>query len=206
MAIEFKRTVYEGRSPEFWRGEAKILPGGFKPIQKFANGTLVRRGTLVSIDMENHSAAVCKVAKIVKGGTTKAPRVTKGNLFAAGDYITKLGDGSSTPTIISVDTTSSDDFDVLNLSAAISGLAENDILVESAEVSDEAKAEAKYVPNAVLGEDKYFNGKGLPTFDVAYDALVISTNVFYPIPDEWVEGTGSFLFLKNNPRINFIIQ
>ena len=33
MAIEFKQTHYAGHTPEFWRGEAKILPGGFKPTK-----------------------------------------------------------------------------------------------------------------------------------------------------------------------------
>lgn len=204
MAIEFKRNVYEGRSPEFWRGEAKILPGGFKPVQSFATGTLVRRGTPVYVDFANHTAAVCKTAKVIKGGTTKSPRVTKGTLIAVGDVITKYGDGASTPSVTAVDTTTSTEYDVLTLSAAITGLTEGDILVESEAAAEGSTATAKYTPNNVIGADKLFDGKGLPTLDVAYDAVVLIPSMVCPIPDDWTLGGG--YCLKNNPTIKFIYQ
>lgn len=81
MAIDFKKTQLSGHTPEIWRGECKILPGGFKPVQNFPVGTVLHRGTPIYVDFEAMSAAVCKTAKVLKGGTTTAPRVAKGALL-----------------------------------------------------------------------------------------------------------------------------
>ena len=91
MAIDFKKTQLSGHTPEIWRGECKILPGGFKPVQNFPVGTVLHRGTPIYVDFEAMSAAVCKTAKVLKGGTTTAPRVAKGHYFVAGDVVMKLG-------------------------------------------------------------------------------------------------------------------
>lgn len=202
MAIEFKREKIAGHFPEIWRGECKILPGGFKPLQDFAVGTVLHRGTPLYVDFETMSAAVCKTAKVVKGGNTTSPRVAKGHLFAIGDVVTKDGDGASTPTISKIDTTNAD-YDVLTLSAAYTGLAENDVLVESVVVAEEGgKASSKYEPNAVVGAVKEFDGKGLPAIDAAYEAVVLYPSLACPVLDEWKNG----ICLKSNPNILFIKQ
>ena len=67
MAIDFKKEKIRGRSPEFWRGEAKVLPGGFKPTQEFPVGTVILRGTPLFVDFEARTAAVCKVALVLDG-------------------------------------------------------------------------------------------------------------------------------------------
>lgn len=203
MAIEFKKTAVSGRFPEIWRGECKILPGGFKPLQTFPVGTVLRRAALLEVNFKEMSAAVVKLADVLKGGTTKAVRVAKGHYFATGDVITKMGDGASTPTISSIDT-SNVDYDVLNLSAAYIGLAEGDTIVESAAVSEAgATATSKYTPNAIVGADKEFNGKGIPTIDAAFEATVLYPSLLFTIPDEWLIGN---LCLKFNPTIKFIKQ
>ena len=62
MAIDFKKTAVKGHTPEIWRGECKILPGGFKPVQSFPVGTVLHRGTPIFVDFAAMSAAVCKTA------------------------------------------------------------------------------------------------------------------------------------------------
>lgn len=200
MAIEFKKTAYSGRFPEIWRGECKMLPGGFKPLQSFSVGTVLRRATLLEVNFENMTAAVVKLADVLAGGTTEAVRVAKGHYFAVGDVITKVGDGKSTPSISSIDT-SNVDYDVLTLSAAYTGLKKGDTIVESTAVGS-GDATSKYTPNMIVGADKEFNGKGIPAIDAAYEAVVLYPSLSFTIPAEWLNGP----CLKSNPNILFVKQ
>lgn len=198
--IDFKKTKYAGHFPEIWRGECKMLPGGFKPLQEFPTGTVIHRGTPVYVNFEDMTAAVCKAAKVLTGGTATAPRVGKGSYFVVGDTLTKYNDGKASPTIKKIDT-SNDEYDVITLSAAYSGLKEGDILVES-DTFTEADLTPKYEPNMVVGAVKEFDGKGLPTLDVAYDAVVLYPSLRFPLVDAWLNGC----CLKANPNILFIKQ
>ena len=200
MAIDFKREKYAGHFPEIWRGECKVLPGGFKPVQDFPVGTVLQRGTPVFVNFEELTAAVCKTAKVLSGGTTTAPRVGKGHYFVVGDVVTKDGDGKSSPTISKIDTSNAD-YDVITLSAEYTGLAEGDVLVESETFSSDPVS-AKYEPNMVLGAKYEFDGKGLPTLDVAYEAVVLYPSLMYPVLASWLNGC----CLKANPIILFIKQ
>jgi hypothetical protein len=194
MAIEFKATKHSGHMPEIWRGEAKMLPAGFKPANTLEVGMVLHRGTPVSVDFENRTAAVCKAAKVLAGGTTSAPRVAKGLYFAVGDSVSKLGGAAAT--IKSIDRTNVE-YDVLTLSAAITGLAEGDTLVESA-----SAGVAKYVPNAVVGAVLEVNANAIPTIDVAYEAVVLYPSLATAILADWLNG----FCLKLNPNILFIKQ
>lgn len=200
MAIDFKKQKLAGHFPEIWRGECKMLPGGFKPVQEFPVGTVLQRGTPVYVDFEEMTAAVCKTAKVLTGGTTTAPRVSKGHYFVVGDVVTKDGDGKASPTISKIDTSNAD-YDVITLSAEYTGLAAGDTLVES-EIYSDTDVSSKYEPNMVLGAKKEFDGKGLPTLDVAYEAVVLYPSLLYPILSSWLSGC----CLKANPNILFIKQ
>lgn len=202
MAIEFKKTDYAGHFPEFWRGEAKILPGGFKPAQTPPTGTVLRKAVPLYVDFDNMTAAICKTATILTGGTTTKVRVPKGHYFAVGDTVSKHGDGTSAPTISAVDT-SNTEYDVLNLSSGISGITAGDVIVESVMPSGEgAKAEPRYTPNMVCGSEKHFDGKGLPTIDAAFEAVILTPSLAAPMLSEWITG----VCLKNNPNIIYIKQ
>lgn len=202
MAIDFKRTKLSGRFPELWRGECKILPGGFKPAQSFPVGTVLRRGTPITVDFEKRTAAVAKTAEVLKGGTTTAPRVPKGHYFTVGDVVTKLGDGKKAPSIKSIDTTN-EDYDTITLSAAYAGLAENDVIVEANEITTEVtEAKPLYTPNMIVGADLEFTGKGIPTIDAAFEAVVLYPSLNFPIIPDWLNGC----CLKANPNILFIKQ
>lgn len=210
MAIDFKKTQLSGHTPEIWRGECKILPGGFKPAQNFHVGTVLHRGTPIHVDFEAMSAAVCKTAKVLAGGTTTAPRIAKGHYFVAGDVVMKLGVTDKSPIIKSIDTANAE-YDVLTFASAIAGLAEGDILVEAsaaaaAEGDNEAVPAAPlYTPNMVVGAVKEFTGKGLPTIDAAYEAVVLYPSLNFPLLEDWLINPGK-VCLKANPNILFIKQ
>lgn len=210
MAIDFKKTQLSGHTPEIWRGECKILPGGFKPVQNFPVGTVLHRGTPIHVDFEAMSAAVCKTAKVLAGGTTTAPRIAKGHYFVAGDVVMKLGVTDKSPIIKSIDTANAE-YDVLTFASAIAGLAEGDILVEAsaaaaAEGDNEAiPAAPLYTPNMVVGAVKEFTGKGLPTIDAAYEAVVLYPSLNFPLLEDWLINPGK-VCLKANPNILFIKQ
>lgn len=210
MAIDFKKTQLSGHTPEIWRGECKILPGGFKPVQNFPVGTVLHRGTPIHVDFEAMSAAVCKTAKVLAGGTTTAPRIAKGHYFVAGDVVMKLGVTDKSPIIKSIDTANAE-YDVLTFASAIAGLAEGDILVEASAAADaEGDNEAVpaaplYTPNMVVGAVKEFTGKGLPTIDAAYEAVVLYPSLNFPLLEDWLINPGK-VCLKANPNILFIKQ
>lgn len=197
MAIEFKKQAFSGKTPVIWRGECKILPGGFKPKQTFPVGTVLRRGLPIQVDFDDMSAGVVKIAKVLDGGTTTDARVSKGHLFAVGDKVQKLGTTTST-TVSKIDTTNAD-YDVITFATAISGLVAGDSIQES---DGESSAKPLYTPNMVVGADLEFKGTGIPTIDAAYDAVVLYNNVNYPIPADWLQG----VTLKSNPNILFIKQ
>lgn len=191
MAIEFKKTKYSGHTPEIWRGECKILPGGFKLTQNFPVGTVIHRAIPVAVDFSAMSATVIKATTVLEGGTTKAVRVAKGHLFVAGDVVVKNGAADATATVSSVDT-SNTEYDVLNLSAAIADLTKGNVLVINGQP----------VPNMIVGAVLKITGKGLPTLDVAYEAVVLYSSLNLPILEDWLNGP----CLKSNPNILFIKQ
>lgn len=197
MAIEFKKTAFSGNTPVIWRGECKILPGGFKPKQNFPIGTILRRGLFIKIDFDEMTAGVLKLAAVQTGGSETAPRVPKGHLFAIGDKVQKFGDTKST-TVQKIDTSNAD-YDVITLAAVITGLKENDILIES---NGEETASPAYVPNAIIGTDLEFKGTGIPTIDAAYEAVLLYNHLSHPIPEDWKQG----MCLKSNPNIVLIKQ
>lgn len=203
MAITFEKQSFGGRFPEIWRGECKMLPGGFKPTQEFAPGTVVRRATPVFVNFDEKSATVCKVASVLDGGTTTKVRVPKGHYFTKGDNVFKYGaEAPELVTVKEVDRTNSA-YDVLTLSKAITDIAKDDVLVEGKSVEGETQTvKAVCEPNMVVGADKQFDGKGLPTLDAAFEAVVLYPSLQFPILKEWLQGVA----LKNNPNIIFIKQ
>jgi hypothetical protein len=54
----------------------------------------------------------------------------------------------------------------------------------------------------VNGAVKEFNGKGLPTIDAAFEAVVLYPSLSFPVLPEWLNGC----CLKSNPNILFIKQ
>lgn len=201
MAIKFERTAYPGGMDAFWRQEVRMLPGGFTPVQTIPVGEVVQRGAFLYVDFDAMTAAIVKVGKVLDGGTTSKPRVSKRNNFFAGDTLMKVGETAKAVTVKSVDRTNSG-YDVIELSAAVTGLAAGDFLQEAVKGSGDTYG-AAYVANTVLGADFESKATGLPTLDAAWSAIVLKS-VCGPFPAEWLtEGSPC---LATNHNILFINQ
>lgn len=203
MAIEFKKTTYAGNLDAFWRTEVRMLPGGFNCSQSIPVGDVIPRGALVCADFDTMTATIVKVGRVVDGGTTTKPRVTKNNHFYAGDTVMKIGKKDAAVTVKSVDR-SNPDYDVVEFSAALATLAKGDYLVEAVEdTGDSATTYSQaHEANTILGADYTSRKVGMTTLDVAYSAVALK-DVCPQFPADWLDGGA---FLKTNHNILFIKQ
>lgn len=203
MAIEFKKTSYAGNLDAFWRTEVRMLPGGFNCSQSIPVGDVIPRGALVCADFDTMTATIVKVGRVVDGGTTTKPRVTKNNHFYAGDTVMKIGKKDAAVTVKSVDR-SNPDYDVVEFSAALATLAKGDYLVEAVKgTGDSATTYSQaHEANTILGADYTSRAVGMTTLDVAYSAVALK-DVCPQFPADWLDGGA---FLKTNHNILFIKQ
>lgn len=203
MAIEFKKTSYAGNLDAFWRTEVRMLPGGFNCSQSIPVGDVIPRGALVCADFDTMTATIVKVGRVVDGGTTTKPRVTKNNHFYAGDTVMKIGKKDAAVTVKSVDR-SNPDYDVVEFSAALATLVKGDYLVEAVEdTGDSATTYSQaHEANTILGADYTSRKVGMTTLDVAYSAVALKS-VCPQFPADWLDGGA---FLKTNHNILFIKQ
>lgn len=203
MAIEFKKTTYAGNLDAFWRTEVRMLPGGFNCSQSIPVGDVIPRGALVYADFDTMTATIVKVGRVVDGGATTKPRVTKNNHFYAGDTVMKIGKKDAAVTVKSVDR-SNPDYDVVEFSAALATLAEGDYLVEAIkDTGDSATTYSQaHEANTILGADYTSRAVGMTTLDVAYSAVALK-DVCPQFPADWLDGGA---FLKTNHNILFIKQ
>lgn len=203
MAIEFKKTSYAGNLDAFWRTEVCMLPGGFNCSQSIPVGDVIPRGALVCADFDTMTATIVKVGRVVDGGTTTKPRVTKNNHFYAGDTVMKIGKKDAAVTVKSVDR-SNPDYDVVEFSAALATLAKGDYLVEAVkDTGDSATTYSQaHEANTILGADYTSRAVGMTTLDVAYSAVALK-DVCPQFPADWLDGGA---FLKTNHNILFIKQ
>ena len=202
MAIEFKKTS-AGNLDAFWRTEVRMLPGGFNCSQSIPVGDVIPRGALVCADFDTMTATIVKVGRVVDGGTTTKPRVTKNNHFYAGDTVMKIGKKDAAVTVKSVDR-SNPDYDVVEFSAALATLAKGDYLVEAVkDTGDSATTYSQaHEANTILGADYTSRAVGMTTLDVAYSAVALK-DVCPQFPADWLDGGA---FLKTNHNILFIKQ
>lgn len=203
MAIEFKKTSYAGNLDAFWRTEVRMLPGGFNCSQSIPVGDVIPRGALVCADFDTMTATIVKVGRVVDGGTTTKPRVTKNNHFYAGDTVMKIGKKDAAVTVKSVDR-SNPDYDVVEFSAALATLAKGDYLVEAVkDTGDSATTYSQaHEANTILGADYTSRAVGMTTLNVAYSAVALK-DVCPQFPADWLDGGA---FLKTNHNILFIKQ
>ncbi|MCM1079705.1 MAG: hypothetical protein NC344_10160 [Bacteroidales bacterium] len=199
MGVTFDRTIYTGRKQAFWRGEAKMLPGGFHVENRISIGSVIKRGAFIQVDFDNMSCGLVKVGKILEGGTATKPRVAKDNYFEIGDEVVKYG-GDALVSVKDIDR-SNDAYDIITFDKALTGLVKDDFIVEG--VADGEAVKSRYTPNCVVGADKEWKSQGSESLDAAYDVLVIRDNV-PEFPKEWVAEEG--FHMKTNPQIRFISQ
>lgn len=130
MAVEFKaKESFKGTFQRFWRGEAKILPAGYKLLNTISNGITLIRATFLQIFPDDLTAAVVKHGTVISGGTTTKIRVSKENLFEVGDKIQVMG-GTVVREITAIDH-SKDDYDTITVGSALTGVTAGNMLVES---------------------------------------------------------------------------
>jgi hypothetical protein len=130
MAVEFKaKESFKGTFQRFWRGEAKILPAGYKLLNTISNGITLIRATFLQIFPDDLTAAVVKHGTVITGGTTSKIRVSKESYFEVGDYIQRKGQ-TLVRQITAIDK-SNDGYDVITVASALTGVTANDILLES---------------------------------------------------------------------------
>jgi hypothetical protein len=203
MAIEFKKTSYAGNLDAFWRTEVRMLPGGFNCSQSIPVGDVIPRGALVCADFDTMTATIVKVGRVVDGGTTTKPRVTKNNHFYAGDTVMEIGKKDAAVTVKSVDR-SNPDYDVVEFSAALATLAKGDYLIEAVkDTGDSATTYSQaHEANTILGADYTSRAVGMTTLDIAYSAVALK-DVCPQFPADWLDGGA---FLKTNHNILFIKQ
>lgn len=201
MAIEFKKTTYAGNLDAFWRTEVRMLPGGFNCSQSIPVGDVIPRGALVCADFDTMTATIVKVGRVIDGGTTTKPRVTKNNHFYAGDTVMKIGKKDAAVTVKSVDR-SNPDYDVVEFSAALATLAKGDYLVEAVKDDSATTYSQAHEANTILGADYTSRAVGMTTLDVAYSAVALK-DVCPQFPADWLDGGA---FLKTNHNILFIKQ
>lgn len=201
MAIEFKKTSYAGNLDAFWRKEVRVLPGGFNCSQSIPVGDVIPRGALVCADFDTMTATIVKVGRVIDGGTTTKPRVTKNNHFYAGDTVMKIGKKDAAVTVKSVDR-SNPDYDVVEFSAALATLAKGDYLVEAVKDDSATTYSQAHEANTILGADYTSRAVGMTTLDVAYSAVALK-DVCPQFPADWLDGGA---FLKTNHNILFIKQ
>jgi len=197
MAVKFNAVGYDGTMPVFWRGDAKVLPGGYGLLQNFPKGTRIARGTLLRIEYGTLTANVVKRAMVVAGGTTTAPRVTKNSYFQIGDLVMNIG-GNAGIAITAIDKSNAG-YDEITLASDLAAAVANAHLVEASAATG---ATPKYVPNMVAGEmTEPLDGDTHDTVSAAYDAVVL-LGYITDVPAEWRTGVA----LKENPNIIFVKQ
>jgi len=203
MSVTFERTEFSGRMTPFWR-EPKVLPGGFSLAQTtFPIGTFIKRGAFVAVDFDTMSGYIVKVGKVITGGTTSAPRVSKDNNFVVGDTIMVAGNANLARTISAIDRSNAD-YDVLTLSGALTGATAGAFVQEGIGTTSEgATTYAGRTPNMMLSADLEIQKSQLATLDCGYEAIVLA-DVITPFPSDWLLNGGPCL--KFNPNIIFIKQ
>lgn len=197
MSVTVEREVLSGSTPAIWRGDCKVLPGGFHPTNNLRVGSVVYAGVPVEVDFDKFTAGICKTARVIAGGTTTEIRVGKGHLFAVGDVIGAVSVTDKCVTVTNIDTTNTT-YDVIKVSKALTNTAD-DVLYEG---KDLTTAQPLYTPNGVVCANVQVSELGIATVDVAYDALVLKNVLYTPLLTSWLNG----FCLVNNPSIKFIKQ
>lgn len=147
MAIAFEKTAIPGFNSPFWRQEVRMLPGGFTPVQTFPVGDVIIRGAFIAVDFDAMKAAIVKIGKVLTGGTTQAPRVSKKNNFCVGDTVMVLGNETVSTTVKAIDRSNAS-YDVITLDEAVTGLAAGDFIQEAVKVARTATVSALAAANA----------------------------------------------------------
>lgn len=205
-----RRTAsFTGTRPIF-TGSPSIVQGGFNldvTNQNFVPGDVIPGGTAAIKDEETRLVQVIKTAKVVEVDAEDSKKVSLlvdefyAPCFAVGDKVLKAGAVSGTfasaPSITAI--TKKGSSYVVTLSAAISGLAADDVLVEviadaSANAAERGKANSVTICDTEVGEFE-------TAIDVTADTMqyALYERRVPPIPASQKDTTGEYL--AANPHV-----
>jgi hypothetical protein len=204
--MKTKRYSFGGEKPIF-TGSPSIVPGGFNldvEAQNFIIGSEISPGTLAIFDEQTRKVKIIKTAKVKKADSKTIYLVTNDTVepcFAVGDSVLKdgaiTGDFEDAPTITKVDRKSNGDY-IITLSAAISGLAAGNTIVQVVDKDEDA---------ALIGDangitfDRTEVKENETAIDVCADTMqyAMYERRVNPIPASQKDTTGNYL--KANPHI-----
>lgn len=203
-----KTTSFTGTRPIF-SGSPSIVPGGFNldvANQHFAVGDVIPAGTLAIANEETRKVQIVRTATVVEIDAEDTKKVTLrvdeffAPCFAVGNKVLKAGAISGTfaaaPQITKIEKNGQSY--VVTLSAAISGLAANDTIVEVVDNSGNAAEIGK--ANTVTIRDEEVS-EFETSVDVTADTMqyALYERRVAPIPASQKDTTGSFL--AANPHV-----
>lgn len=203
-----KTASFTGTRPIF-SGSPSIVPGGFNldvTNQQFAVGDVIPAGTLAIANEETRKVQIVRTAKVVEINAEDAKVVSLhvdeffAPCFAVGNKVLKAGAVSGTfsaaPQITKIEKNGQSY--VVTLSAAISGLAANDAIVEVVDNGGNAAEIGK--ANTVTIRDEEVS-EFETSVDVTADTMqyALYERRVAPIPASQKDTTGSFL--AANPHV-----
>ncbi|MFQ8589210.1 MAG: hypothetical protein ACLSA3_00830 [Bacteroides uniformis] len=211
-----KRTKisFVGEKPIF-TGSPQIVPGGFnldREKQRFSVGDIIPAGTLAIFDEVTRKVQIVKTAKVKAIGTMDKKVITLYSngycspCFSVGDKLLQAKSVSVTfenaPSIVSIEKPGVSNAPyVITLSAEISGLAVDDVLVEVVENSTNAAVIGE--PNSLTIEEvtvKEFE----TAIDVTEDTMqyAVMERRVLPIPDSMKDSTKRYLKANSHIRLS----
>ena len=211
-----KRTKisFVGEKPIF-TGSPQIVPGGFnldREKQRFSVGDIIPAGTLAIFDEVTRKVQIVKTAKVKAIGTKDKKVITLCSngycspCFSVGDKLLQAKSVSGTfkdaPSIVSIEKPGVSNAPyVITLSAEISDLAVDDVLVEVVESSTNAAVIGE--PNSLTIEEvtvKEFE----TAIDVTEDTMqyAVMERRVLPIPDSMKDSTKRYLKANSHIRLS----
>jgi len=133
------------------------VPGGLtldEDDNNFDAGVIVQKGELCIYSEATRLVVIDKLATVYEeaGASATAYKVNKGHCLSVGDVVSTGAVGDDAATITAIDTTTSDDYDTLTLSATITAVTAGDVLWLSSAVGATAGAFLG-TPNGILKND-----------------------------------------------------
>lgn len=204
-----KTASFTGTRPIF-SGSPSIVPGGFNldvTNQQFAVGDVIPAGALAIANEETRKVQIVRTAKVVEINAEDAKVVTLhvdeffAPCFAVGNKVLKAGAISGTfaaaPQITKIEKNGNSY--VITLSAAISGLAADDTIVEVVADASGNAAEIGKANTVTIRDEEVSEFE--TSVDVTADTMqyALYERRVAPIPASQKDTTGSFL--AANPHV-----
>ncbi len=216
MAISFERKAYGGGKPIFWRGDCKVLPGGYKLMNDLPVGTIIDKGTPLIVGMgassnPNRMYAVALLSFLILSTFSEDDgsgfSVGKGHPFVAGSSVILCGingEKVGIATVASVDSSDPDKDKIIIEPDDRARLSEAffAVLLPHASYAELPNKAPILVPNACAAAELVIDGKGDYTIDAAYEALIIKNNTPFVVPS--LNNAG--MCWAGNPSIKYINQ